>query len=564
MQEKDFDLSSLAALFRTLDSLEFDIPPPTLELFNLCEPEFLALKTQVLDATGRRETDINEYSVLLNETMKQLDDGINGLKTKAGDHAVNEMASPCHDAKKVATELEAESLRLATLSGRLVWVQNVFVESSNNSRQPTNEFAELKTISSELRLKSELWDTVCMAEDYLSAHSSTTLRDIDVGKMKALVVHMDEVSKRLQQSSFRIAALKRLEDSKNVIEGLTPVIRDLRNESMEERHWTKLEHKLQCSFTILVAVTPEEESQDGDSSVTVREVKYLDLPLRHLLEIQAVTRSSAIHQVSEEATAEAAISKSFESVLHTWEVKEIPTSAKKDREGREAYCLGDCEELLALLEESEVLLRVMDFSSYARTIQTRLTRLLSDLAHAKEVLELLQVCQQKWEYVQRLTSADFVRSFPDQAKLLQQHDGAWRSLMEGLAKKPLCVPFGVSADTRHTLQVIIEGFETVIKSLADHLEVGCHVLISDGSQNHLVLSVMYCCEQVKRQVFPAFFRLSNYELSILLSRSRDVCNIQQFLYQCFENVGRIVFGTRDAFQDILTVRVCVLIGSVGY
>lgn len=464
-----------------MNSLEFDIPPPTLELFNLCEPEFLALKTQVLDSTGRRETDIAECSVLLNETMKQLDNGISGLKAKTSDHAVNEMASPCHDAKKVATELEAESLRLATLSSRLVWVQNVFAESSNNSRQPTNEFTELKSISSELRLKNKLWDAVCKAEDYLSARSSTTLRDIDVGEMKALVAHMDEVFRSLQQSSFRIAALKRLEDSKNVIEGLTPVIRDLRNESMEERHWTKLEHKLQCSFAILVAATPDEASQDADhSSVSMREVKYLDLPLRHLLEIQAVTRSSAIHQVSEEATAEAAISKSFESVLHTWEVKEIPTSAKRDREGREAYCLGDCEELLALLEESEVLLRVMDFSSYARTIQTRLTRLLSDLAHAKEALELLQVCQQKWEYVQRLTSADFVRSFPEQAKLLQQHDGAWRSLMEVLAKKPLCVPFGVSTDTRHSLQVIIEGFETVIKSLADHLEVFCDVLVNGG------------------------------------------------------------------------------------
>lgn len=481
MQEKEFDLSALAALFRTLESLELDIPSATLELINLCEPEFLALKTQVMDAAGRRETDITEYSVLLIDTMKQLDDGINGLKTKASDHAVTEMVSPCHNAKKVASDLEAESLRLATLSNHLVWAQNIFAESSNNSRQPTNEFSDLKTISSELRLKSELWEAVCKAEDYLSARSTMTLRDIDVGEMKTLVGYMDKVFKRLKQSSFRIAALKRLEDSKNVIEGLTPVIRDLRNERMEERHWTKLEHKLECSFTILVAgTTPEDSGQEGDSNVAMTEVKYLDLPLRHLLDIQAVTRSSAIHQVSEEATAEAAISKSFESVLHTWEVKEIPSSPKKDREGREAYCLGDCEEIMALLEESEVLLRVMDFSSYARTIQSRLTRLLSDLSHAKEALELLQVCQQKWEHVQRLTSADFLRSFPDQAKLLQHHDASWRSLMEGLAKKPLCVPFGVSADTRHTLQVVIEGFDTVTKSLADHLEVGCHVLLNNG------------------------------------------------------------------------------------
>lgn len=60
---------------------------------------------------------------------------------------------------------------------------------------------------------------------------------------------------------------------------------------------------------------------------------------------------------------------------------------------------------------------------------------------------------------------------------------------------------------------------------------------------------------MKRQAFPPFFRLSNYELSVLLSRARDAGNIQPFLHQCFENVGRIEFGTRNAFQDIQSVRV---------
>lgn len=58
---------------------------------------------------------------------------------------------------------------------------------------------------------------------------------------------------------------------------------------------------------------------------------------------------------------------------------------------------------------------------------------------------------------------------------------------------------------------------------------------------------------MKREVFPAFFRLSNTELATLLSRSRDVHDIQPYLYQCFDNVGRIVFGARESFQDIHSV-----------
>lgn len=70
--EKETDLSAITGLFRTLDALEFAIPPATTELYNLCEPEFLALKTQVADAIGRREADITEYSSLLHETMKHV------------------------------------------------------------------------------------------------------------------------------------------------------------------------------------------------------------------------------------------------------------------------------------------------------------------------------------------------------------------------------------------------------------------------------------------------------------------------------------------------------------
>lgn len=71
-----------------------------------------------------------------------------------------------------------------------------------------------------------------------------------------------------------------------------------------------------------------------------------------------------------------------------------------------------------------------------------------------------------------------------------------------------------------------------------------------------MLSAITMLEKMKRQVFPAFFRLSNAELATLLVKSRDVHDIQPYLHQCFDNVGSIVFGTRDSFQDIISVSDC--------
>jgi hypothetical protein len=305
------------------------------------------------------------------------------------------------------------------------------------------------------------------AEAYLDTKRGETLREIDLGQLRNILTKVDTVIKRVQQQALHIAAVKRLENSKLVLEGLSPVIRDLRNEHFEERHWMKLEHKLGCSFRCTIEPTSEVSTGHSES----RDVKFLDLPLRHLLEIEAVSHASEIHQVAEEATAEAAIEKSFQSVAQTWETREIPSFPKKDRDGRDVVCLGECTEILTLLEESEVLLRVMESSSFARVISVKLAKLLQDLARTKESMELLVVCQQKREHLQRLVSVDFARSFPEQSKQLQMHDANWKAIMDGIAKRPLCVPFGTNTEYRQLLQVILQGFEVASQYVEQHLGV---------------------------------------------------------------------------------------------
>lgn len=295
--------------------------------------------------------------------------------------------------------------------------------------------------------------------------------------MRQVVTELEATVDLAYNSSFCMAALTRLENAKDTIEGLMPVIRDLRNEHLHQDHWTKLEHKLQCSWTMSIPA----DLQDAGESCNVNEffsslhttktVANLDLPFHFLLDINAIDHASAIHQVSEEATAEAAITSSFESVLGTWECKEIPLMTRRDRDGRDSLGIGECSDILSLLEESEILLRVMDFSSYARIIQAKLARLLSDLAQTKESMDLLVVCQQKWELMQRLVSIDFLRAYPDASRMLQKHEAMWKALMESLTKRSVCLTFGISAENRQIVQTIVHAFEAIYKTLVEHLEV---------------------------------------------------------------------------------------------
>ncbi|EEY54935.1 dynein heavy chain-like protein [Phytophthora infestans T30-4] len=388
---------------------------------------------------------------------------------------------------------------------RLVRVQHVFAEASTGLRPPSQKFEDLHDLAAELKLKSELWEAVCEADGHLSACSGDTIRSVDLDKMNDVASHVDLVVENIRQCATQVASsfeLERLEKLQATLHGLVPVIRDLRNPHLVERHWSKLEHKLQCSL--------------------------LPSIMQQLLDVNVVAHASAIRHVSEEASAEAAIAGSFQSLVRTWKSQNIPIEARKDRDGRDAYCIGDCSELTSLIEESQVLLRVMELSTYSLVVEERLPKMMSQLNHTNESLELLLICQRKWDYTQRLVSIDFARTFPDQAKQLQKHDTLWRALTLGLFNRPQCLPFGGSTEHRQSLVQVLEGFEAAAKILAEHLEI-------------------------KRQVFPVLFQLSDLELATLLSKCRDVGCIQAFLYQCFENVGRIVFGTRDGFQDILQI-----------
>ncbi len=69
VQEKEFDLTFIEKFFALLEKLEFHVPVEGTERFELCQPEFQNLKTQLGDAMARREHDVSEYAPVLAEAM---------------------------------------------------------------------------------------------------------------------------------------------------------------------------------------------------------------------------------------------------------------------------------------------------------------------------------------------------------------------------------------------------------------------------------------------------------------------------------------------------------------
>ncbi|RLN10043.1 hypothetical protein BBO99_00003845 [Phytophthora kernoviae] len=78
--DKESDLAFLHDFFRVLDKLKFKAPIDTAKAFELCEPEFQALKTHVQEAYANRDNDLQSYTPILTENLSQ----VNWLQSPLG------------------------------------------------------------------------------------------------------------------------------------------------------------------------------------------------------------------------------------------------------------------------------------------------------------------------------------------------------------------------------------------------------------------------------------------------------------------------------------------------
>ncbi|KUF90799.1 E3 ubiquitin-protein ligase [Phytophthora nicotianae] len=173
---------------------------------------------------------------------------------------------------------------------RLVRIQRVFEESSTGTRPPTKNYEDLHELAAELKLKSELWEVVCEADGHLSTCSVDTIRSVDLEKMNEVASHIDLVVDKIRACATQVASgfeLERLEKLQATLHGLAPVIRDLRNPHLVERHWSKLEHKMLCSLMpVIVETTESTEDEEADTSTSTS--TRLDLQMQQLLDANVV------------------------------------------------------------------------------------------------------------------------------------------------------------------------------------------------------------------------------------------------------------------------------------
>ena len=283
---------------------------------------------------------------------------------------------------------------------------------------------------------------------------------------------------------------KVLDDLKNRVEGikkLMPLIMDLRNEAMRDRHWKQLMEEVGKTFN------PYAET------FTLEVV--LDLGLEH--------HQETISTMSTAAGKELAIEEALVKIEALW--SELPLDLT-DYKG-EYLKLRSTDDVYAALEDNAVALSTMKASRFAAAFLGPLDKWEKSLSHISETVEMVMNVQRKWMYLESIFvgSEDIRKQLPTESSLFDRVNADWKSTTARMQEAITAYKATHLDGVLELLTQMDDTLDRIQKSLDEYLET-------------------------KRQAFPRFYFISNDDLLEILGQARDPVAVQPHVRKCFEAI----------------------------
>ncbi|CAM9478372.1 unnamed protein product, partial [Hapterophycus canaliculatus] len=306
---------------------------------------------------------------------------------------------------------------------------------------------------------------------------------------------------------------------KNMVEGVkltVPVVADLRNGTLTDRHWDELHGVLGMNIREEGAVT-----------------------FKQMMEANLKDVSDQVNSVVTNAEQESILTCLLRKMQGVW--AEATFKLKAHRERQDTLLLSDVDDLISRVDDSVVTMGNIIASPHVGPIR-------SEAEEFGEKLSVLQVggsepafepyhatleewlaLQRMWGYISAIFSApDIQKQLQGEARAFRAVDDFFKQTMKKTAEHPHCLTVGTTPGLVDNFKRNNEILEGIAKGLEAFLEV-------------------------KRQAFPRFYYLADDELLELISRCRDASAVQPHLRKCFDAIHSLEFGGGPGSNTIIAM-----------
>ncbi|XP_071333968.1 dynein axonemal heavy chain 2 [Trachinotus anak] len=281
---------------------------------------------------------------------------------------------------------------------------------------------------------------------------------------------------------------------------IIPLIGDMRNPAMRDRHWAQICEELQCSF-------------DQTSA---------EFTLEKIISLGLDTYADKINEITGAACKELSIEQGLESITKTWEETCLDIAPYKD-EGH--YRLRSTEEVFQALEDNQVILSTMKASQFVRAFEREVDSWERRLSQVLEVIEMILTVQRQWIYLENIFQGKDIREqLPQECKEFGDVSSSWKVIMSRLHKDNNALQGTHYPGLPEKLSEMSAKLEEIQKALDMYLET-------------------------KRQIFPRFYFLSNDDVLEILGQSQNPQAMQPHLKKCFDNIKSLRIEKFCSRQD---------------
>ncbi|CAJ1343960.1 unnamed protein product [Effrenium voratum] len=253
------------------------------------------------------------------------------------------------------------------------------------------------------------------------------------------------------------------------------------------------------------------------------------LTLTMCLEAGMMDHVDKVEAISTSAQKQHGLKVALQTMKNEWKAMAFGTFAYKNTG---TFLLKGADDVQALLDDHIIKTQAWHYeavrgSPFVKPIEKEVKDWEAKLLYIQDLLEQWLMVQRTWLYLEPIfCSEDIVRQMPEEAKKFQAVDKLWRDTMAAVEENPIVLDV---SEIENLLLHFTEGnkkLDQIQKCLNDYLET-------------------------KRLAFPRFFFLSNDELLMILSQTKDPTAVQPHMGKCFEGINRVRFDTNDEIIEAM-------------
>ncbi|XP_064322361.1 dynein axonemal heavy chain 10 [Phalacrocorax carbo] len=299
-----------------------------------------------------------------------------------------------------------------------------------------------------------------------------------------------------------------LETKMKAFQDSIPLLLDLKNEALRERHWQDLMERTGTSFKMTTET----------------------FTLENMFAMELHRHSDVISEIVGTAVKELSIEKGVKEIAETWEHLKFTVQMYFKGTEKRGLILGSVDEILEILDDNNVNLQSVLGSRFVGPFLSTVHHWEKTLSLIGEVIEIWMVVQRKWMYLESIFIGGDIRSqLPEEAKIFDSVDRMFKKIMDETVKEPIIKKSCEIPNRLSDLHHINDVLEKCQKSLNDYLDS-------------------------KRNAFPRFFFISDEELLSILGSSNPLC-VQEHMIKMYDNIASLRFQDGDSDKKIATAMI---------